>query len=130
MPEKMETLKATPTIPVYAKLLLAALVTYTVLGVVLMAGAYLRYREESLCAAKRSAIIAQIEQFHEQHGRYPTDAEAKNLVSEDAPFRVSHYEITKAGFQIELSRAILPPGDRIWTYDSETKSWNYDSVSW
>lgn len=132
MPEKKEALKATPTIPVYAKLLLAAHVTYTLLLVGLMlAGAYLLYLDKSPpYTAERQAVIDRIEQFHEQHGRYPTYDEAQKFVGDDDPIHVRGYKVTAAGFQIGLVHYTLLPGERSWTYDSETKSWEYYSESW
>jgi hypothetical protein len=101
----------------------------SILGALVMSGAlavgaYLLFRSPSgLYEVERQRVVEQIEQFHEQHGRYPKSLDEAGIVLEN-DLTCNYYEADEGFFLVEVCRGRhFPRGRTTWSYDSQKGRW-------
>jgi hypothetical protein len=116
---------AEPAIRVPSPLLsVLAVLGALVMSSALAVGAYFLFRNPSgLYESERQRVVEQIEQFHEQHGRYPKSLDEAGIVL-GRGLDLSYYEADEGFFLIELCRGRhFPRGRTTWSYDSQKGRW-------
>jgi hypothetical protein len=111
--------------PTFSPLLaVPSILVALVLAGALAFGAYLLFRSPSgLYSPERQRVVEQIEQFHEQHGRYPKSLDEAGIVL-GGDLDCGYYEADEGFFLVELCRGRhFPRGRTTWSYDSQKGRW-------